>query len=459
TKSPHWIGPLSLVHRIRQALSAFLAFPISLPTSHSTITNMTIHLYAEHLVNIRALSIQAALSTVSNKQTRATLSAEGDTLTLEHEGESASIKLPIQVPGGHNDATLTIPAAPTKDLSFRVSLQEKPESNGLLTNGTIDSENVVPWAADVLTADTEIRCVHCTSVLVQRHSVRVWKNLPSENWAEMMDFWHCHRPHVPHNHDHKTPAKGYGADSTLTIQSGVGLVDPVDFVLAPEDCTSLKVGALNSPCHPSFVCTSGPKRTGPFRPQGRKLWKRWDMAISSIVSSDHDEILRCATCNTIVGHVHTSGGYKLQKQHLSLSASPSHKSASYSPEKWLACLLLASIDTQGVRKFTVRSTTSDHVALKLWIFTPDINVSSSAAIASEPMRAVKVFWQDCTLLSDDIGALNRQALMEGELELPPQEMDQLRDKLMRSKFVLPEPARKFQNWDVALLPRFRLDEL
>ncbi|KXT13227.1 hypothetical protein AC579_1727 [Pseudocercospora musae] len=450
---------------------------------------MTIHLYAEHLVNIRALSVQAALSTVSNKQTRATLSADGDKLTLEHDGETASIRLPIQVPGGHNDATLTIPAAPTRDLSFRVSLQEKPESNGLLANGTIDCENVVPWAADALTADTEIRCVLCTSVLVQRHSVSIWKNLPSENWAEMMDFWHCHRPHVPHNHDHKAPAKGYGADSTLAIQSGVGLVDPVDFVFAPEDCSSLKVGALTSPRdYPSFAHPD-PKRTGSFRPQGRKLWKRRDMAvqdqadeaekryqpavvdllssfvavlhftISSIVSSDHDEILRCSTCNTIVGHVHTSGGYKLRKQHLSLSSSPSHKPASYPPEKWLACLLLASIDTQGVRKFTVRSTISDGPAVKLWIFTPDINVSSSAATASAPIRAVKVLWQDCTLVSDDIGALNRQALMQGELELPPQEMNQLRDKLMQSKFMLPEPARKFQDWNVALLTRFTLGEL
>ncbi|EME88953.1 uncharacterized protein MYCFIDRAFT_129187 [Pseudocercospora fijiensis CIRAD86] len=382
---------------------------------------MTIHLYAEHLVNIRALSLQAALSTVSNQQTRATLSADGDTLSLEHEGESASIRLPFQVPGAHSDATLTIPAAPTKDLSFRVSLQENPESNGLLTNTAIDSENVVPWAADALTADTEIRCVHCSSVLVQRHSVAIWKNLPSENWAEMMDFWHCHRPHVPHSHDHEAPAKGYGADSTLRIQSGLGLVDPIDFVLAPENCSSLK--------------------------------------ISSIASSDHDEILRCSTCNTIVGHVHTSGGYKVRKQHLSLSSSPSHRSASYPPEKWLACLLLASIDTQGVRKFTVRSSTSDHIALKLWIFTPDINVSSSTTTASAPIRAVKIFWQDWTLASDDIGALNRQALMEGELELPPQEMDQLRDKLMQSKSMLPEPARKFQDWNVALLPRFRLDEL
>lgn len=204
---------------------------------------MTIHLYAEHLVNIRTLSIQASLSTVSNKETQATLAADGSTLRLEHQGEVATIRLPIQVPGGHNDATLTIPAAPTKDLSFRVQLQEKADSSGLLTNGAGESDNIVPWTADTLTADTSVACKQCRSILITRRQVKLWKNLPSENWAEMMDFWHCHRPHVPHNHDHKAPVKGYSADSTLVITPGVGMVDPVDLVLAAEDCSNLKVGA------------------------------------------------------------------------------------------------------------------------------------------------------------------------------------------------------------------------
>lgn len=206
---------------------------------------MTIHLYAEHLVNIRTLSLQASLSTVSNQQTKATLTADGNTLTLSHEGEVASIQLPIRVPGGHNDATLTIPAAPTRDLSFRISLQEKPGANGLLTNVSHEDTHVIPWTATVLTPYTEIACKSCNSVIIFRGRVKVWKDLPSENWAEMMDFWHCHRPHVPHNHDKDVPQKGYSADSRLALVSGVGMVDPVDFVLAAEDCENITVGAAS----------------------------------------------------------------------------------------------------------------------------------------------------------------------------------------------------------------------
>lgn len=206
---------------------------------------MTIHLYAEHLVNIRTLSIQASLSTVSNQQTNATLSADGSSLALSHEGEVARIQLPIRVPGGHNDATLTIPAAPTRDLSFRVSLQEKPGANGLLTNGSLEDTHVVPWSATALTSDTEIVCKACSAVILPRGQVKVWKDLPSENWAEMMDFWHCHRPDVPHDHDHSMPQKGYSADSRLALEPGVGMVDPVDFVLAAESCENLTVGSAS----------------------------------------------------------------------------------------------------------------------------------------------------------------------------------------------------------------------
>lgn len=207
---------------------------------------MCIHLYAEHLVNIRTLSIQASLSTATNQETRAVLSAEGTKLSLSHEGETATIELPIRVPGGQSKATFVLPPVATKEISFRISLEEKPGSNFLRGSNEQETDDIVPWTATSLTADTEIRCKSCNAVITSRGKVQLWKDLPSENWAEMMDFWHCHRPDVPQNHDHKTPVKGYSADSRLVIQPGVGMIDPVDFVLAVEDCENLTVGCDSS---------------------------------------------------------------------------------------------------------------------------------------------------------------------------------------------------------------------
>ena len=209
---------------------------------------MTIHLYAEHLLNIRTLSIQASLSTVSNQETQVSLSADGNTLTLNHERESASVQLPINLsPNKQSNAKLIVPPVPNKYLSFRVQVEEKESSDSLLGNGDANENgNVAPWIATSLTTSTSIRCRYCGSVLIERGSIRMWKDLPSEGWAEMMEFWHCHKPDDPTGHDHAGSKKGYAADSQLAVESGVGLVDAINFLFVAEDCKNMRVGSTSS---------------------------------------------------------------------------------------------------------------------------------------------------------------------------------------------------------------------
>ena len=223
-----------------------------------SIRNTMIHLYVEHLLNIRTLSIQAALSTVSNKETKATLSADGATLNLTHEGESACIKLPINLsPKQESKVKITIPAVPSRELSFRVQLEEKDgEERNLLSNVVREGGNVIPWTANSLTDDTEVCCGSCNCVLFERGNIQTWKDLPSEGWAEMMEFWHCHKPHEPHSHLNGDLNKGYAAGSKLAIESGVGLVDVADILFAADDCKNITVGPtlLHSlPLHSSFL--------------------------------------------------------------------------------------------------------------------------------------------------------------------------------------------------------------
>lgn len=220
---------------------------------------MTIHLYAEHLLHIRALSVQASLSTASNSSTRATLTADGRQLTLSHADATASIELPARA-AEHGDGALTMPAAPRKELSFRIRLADDadPIAGG---KGSSEQGNIVPWSANELDLDTEICCAACSTVFVGRGMIRVWKDLPSEGWAEMMEFWHCHKPEVAHDHNHGDD-RGISATSRLAVESGVGLVDIVDFLLAKEDCTKIQVGSdipvllfmfsfrHNNPSHP-----------------------------------------------------------------------------------------------------------------------------------------------------------------------------------------------------------------
>jgi len=74
-----------------------------------------------------------------------------------------------------------------------------------------------------------------------------WKDLPSENWAEMMDFWHCHKPtehesHAGHSDEETATAnKGYAANSKFTAQNKVGFVDLTTFLLDAKDCNNIRV--------------------------------------------------------------------------------------------------------------------------------------------------------------------------------------------------------------------------
>jgi hypothetical protein len=103
-------------------------------------------------------------------------------------------------------------------------------------------ETVIPWTATSLSQQVELQCKICHAEILPRGQIQKWKDLPSEGWAEMMEFWHCYKPNEPHDHEHQTDKKGYSADSMLAITPSVGLVNATSFILAADDCKNIKVG-------------------------------------------------------------------------------------------------------------------------------------------------------------------------------------------------------------------------
>lgn len=198
-----------------------------------------IELYAELLTNIRTVSFVASLRSESNRETKAELSADGQTITINHDGDSASMHLPTQMTGG-GSASLTLPARPSKDLTLRLKVEEKEAGFLKFVDGS--AENVVPWSASELSDGLE--CRTCGISLLQPGRINEWRDLPNENWADMMDFWHCHKPHEQggHKHDDATHTKGYSASSKLQAISSVGFVGLSYFVLSKDDCRNIKVG-------------------------------------------------------------------------------------------------------------------------------------------------------------------------------------------------------------------------
>ena len=248
-----------------------------------------ITMYAELLLNIRTVTLFASLRTDRDHETRAELSADGEAVTISHEGQKASIRLPSKIKGG-GDAGLFLPAEPRgKELTLRLQMEEK-EGMELIEGGEVEGMmggkgNVVPWDAVGLNGmgDVKVGCKSCGHSLVRTRAVREWRDLPSENWAEMMDFWHCHKPdehHLHgeghgHGHGEEVGGKGYAAGNKLRAIRGVGFVDVVSLLVERGDCSGVRVSFsifhvfvfLSSP--PSLFSLQFPCPS-PFIPTGCK---------------------------------------------------------------------------------------------------------------------------------------------------------------------------------------------
>jgi len=358
---------------------------------------------------------------VHNRETKAELSANGSSITVSHEGESASIRLPTRIQGG-GDAGLYLPAEPpSKELTLRLRLEEK-DGQRLLRGPDEREGNWVPWGASQLNemAEVGLVCRECEGDLVGSGKVKEWKDLPNENWAEMMDFWHCHKPseHDHHGHAHGEDigkTKGYAASNRLRAVQGTGFVDLGAFLVKEEDCKNIKVVVEKGSQSRNLVCGSCNGEVGIIddRAEGWRVWK-WSVAISS-----------------------------------------SKKLETYSVQKWISAHFLALIENQGVRKFNVRAEGGDGSSLMLWIFTPDLSFSSSVVREGrkDPTRAMKVFWQPAASFED---SSEKQSFSVEEMAFPARVYQALRVALRESAELLPTSARKFQGWNVSLLERFEL---
>ncbi|KAJ9669333.1 hypothetical protein H2201_000685 [Coniosporium apollinis] len=380
-------------------------------------------LYAELLLNIRTVSLTATLQTESNKETKASLSADGETISLTHDGETASIRLPTKISGG--GAALTLPAAPAKELTLRLQLEE--DRPGLLKLGSSGrgSQNHVPWSASALNGrDVRVYCASrgCEQELVKKGAIGegAWKDLPNENWAEMMDFWHCHKPDHGHGAgDERGKGRGYAAASRLTARAGTGFVDLAHFLLKEEDCCGVKSDTERKP--------------------------------------SQLQQLTCLRCGALVGTVdERAEGFKLWKWAVVLSFG-GEPPKQYSIQKWVSAQLLSLIENEGVRKFVVSDASADvddcKECLMLWVFTPDLSFSSSKhqEERDDPTRAMKIFWKDAP---EEV----ESSFSSEELALPSPVFGALRTALRGSAELLPASAREFQDWSVGFLERFTDDE-
>jgi hypothetical protein len=205
--------------------------------------------YAELLSNIRQVSVGCSLPSPCSTTTKASVSLDGMSLTVHHQDEETLVQLPGKVMAS---TVLPIPVKGSRSLSWRLPLASSQRN---ILPLPIEGQ-AVPWSAHDLEPESPVTCHACKTSIVVQGTIKVWKDLPSENWAEMMEFWHCHKPDdhdQDHEHSNDLASRGYGANSRISAQAGSGFVDLTSFLFLETDCSNLTVRLAFFLSHPLKV--------------------------------------------------------------------------------------------------------------------------------------------------------------------------------------------------------------
>ncbi|KAI1622402.1 ubiquitin-conjugating enzyme E2-binding protein [Exophiala viscosa] len=388
--------------------------------------NPKICLYAEALTHIRQLTLHASLQTEKNEHTKILISSDKKIIAAVHDGETSSIYLPTQISGTVN---ATFPTDKRTEISVRLQIDDQFPASGEAAGGeTVE----VPWSAGELSRETAIACKKCGTEILAAGKVGVWKDLPSDHWAELMDLWFCHKPHDDHGHGHghehggqsddtvaaAAEAKGFSATSKVAdARPGTGLVDVVSFLLHRDDCANVQVQKTSND------------------------------------SKKNTTIVKCDSCSATVGStIQGETSVRMYKSRLKVSVTNKEDSwEEYPTAVFLCAQLLSLIESSVSRKVVVHDEVGSQ-GLLIWVFNPDIYYSSSKR-GPTAHRAMKVFYKT---LDEEPGKFleTSGAAAYEELVVPAEDYEEFTTTLRESTDVLPQAARLFQDWNVGLLDRW-----
>ncbi|KAI0152235.1 ubiquitin-conjugating enzyme E2-binding protein [Hypoxylon sp. NC0597] len=403
-------------------------------------------IYAELLSNIRQVSVGCSLQSPVSSNTRASVSSDGQVLTINHDGVEASVCLPGRVA---SIKQLPIQNLGTKSLSWRLPLA--PTLGDYVS--PMQEGQIAPWSASDLQPESPISCRTCRVTIVKSGTIKVWKDLPSENWAEMMEFWHCHKPHTHgHGHDGLTTSKAYGASSRISAQSGIGFVDLTSFLLAEKD---VAISAIIKGSSPVPQNEGDPRNETPEDGEAHH-------------SPAENRPIFCQSCGSQLGILNDQGtSVSLFKWQVQVNEE-SHRSSSEPPRlsHCMSAMLLATMARSGCSKSIIlplkvqdQKTQDDSQAngttkslLNIWVFNSNITFSSTEE-ARSPIQAVKVFYRMITQAEAD-KLLDSMTSDVQDIYLPADAIRKVIDILSSSNHVLPQNDRQFKEWKVGLLEKW-----
>ncbi|AMD20968.1 HEL313Wp [Eremothecium sinecaudum] len=147
--------------------------------------------YAEHLPRIGSVSVIIE----SNDSKVLVKNVDPNQLTVQDGDDSKiTINLPCEVQVDN-----------TPQLSYQgkdcvIRLKAKINSSNVYldraSNFMVAFSHRSKWNKSDLSKGFEFECSECGAVLLSKFEFNRVLDMPSEFWAEFMDYWHCHKPHI-----------------------------------------------------------------------------------------------------------------------------------------------------------------------------------------------------------------------------------------------------------------------
>lgn len=353
----------------------------------------------EWFPNVHVLSccVESALPVVGSRLC-------GDSLCLEVDGTEATIMLPHRIP----------PELLQQQAGDLCPLVKGPDGTYLLRLKLPASEKQVEpldgsyeyhkWSRKYLNGLTRFsfHCLSCQSVLVstEENCNRI-NDMPSEYWAELMDYWHCHKP------DHLDPT---GEDSLLK-GSRYGQLNPSQ--------GEILIGG-------SYIMMSR-------------------ATMQDKVEVDTDGQVSCTHCHTPVGHISKDNhnNLRLDKWSITLQTAQNEPVQVFPPEDDITLALINYTRAYSGRHMLLKC--QGHRDRLVWIFSLGTDVVHTGNKMLH--KALKLLWtEDPDLIAKTSGTHTVEPL-----EVSPKPYTCFQERCQQTIGTLPASCQRLQQWNVAFV--------
>lgn len=248
--------------------------------------------------------------------------------------------------------------------------------------------------SDLIRQPFELCCGKCQALLVSSKNCKKINDMPSEYWAELMDYWHCHKPPV-------------AEDGTSFYDRYSKLSPLVGELLVGESFFLASANWLNCCCKTSA------------------------------------DLIRCMKCEGILGKLNKDGLFRIQKWSVLLRTHD--KIEQFPAEYSIISSIMNLLNSNGSRYFLLKG--EGGIRVVLWIFAVGIRVTLSEYRPESD--SIKVFYIKSLNSEDvkyDIGSQNFE-----ELTIDDAILKNFIEQLEEKNSQLPSPTQEMNSWKLSYL--------